>query len=174
MSQMAAMWTETANAFSAAHDQIGDKWDADTPCEGWTVKDVVQHAAGVQVLFGGALGLEAEEGADWPSVQAAMAAVIADPSNLEGEVDHPALGTMPKEQVLGIAITDLLIHTWDLARGIGADETLPAGPTQAALMGLQGLPPEVIRAPERFNDAIDIADGSSLQDQLIAFSGRQP
>ncbi len=174
MSQFAELWTETADAFSATYDQIGDQWDADTPCEGWTVKDLVEHAAGVQVLFGAALGLEAEAGADWPSVQSAMAGVIADPSNLEGEVDHPALGTMPKEQVLGVALTDLLIHTWDLARGIGADDTLPAGPTQAALMGLQGLPPEVIRAPERFHDALDAGDGASVQDQLIAFSGRQP
>jgi len=81
---------------------------------------------------------------------------------------------MPRQGVAGLVIGDLLVHSWDLARSIGVDETLPAGPVQATLMGLQRLPDKMLRGGTMFGPAIEIADDASPQDQLLAFVGRQP
>ena len=45
------------------------------------------------------------------------------------------LGRRFTEQGLnvGIVTNDLLVHTWDLARSIGADETLPPDAVEASL-----------------------------------------
>ena len=126
-------------------------------------------------MVAGALGASVPEGADWAGVQSTIEAAMADPSALEGNLpeDSP-LGPMPKHQALGIAIGDLLIHTWDLSRAIGADETLPADGVQAVQMGLGNMPDEFMRAPGRFAAQVDVAADANAQDKLIAFAGRQP
>ena len=78
------------------------------------------------------------------------------------------------QQVLGLLVTDLLVHSWDLARSIGADETLPPEAVEAALMGLQRMPEQMLRGDAMFAPAVEVADDASPQDRLIAFAGRQP
>ncbi len=176
MTGPASMWNETAELYTQRLSALTDEqWSAQTPCEEWDVRAVVDHANGVQALIAGALGASVAEGADWPTLRGAIASALEDPSVLEGTLpeDSP-LGPMPKHQVLGIAIGDLLIHTWDISRAIGADETLPEEAVQAVRMGLGNMPEEFMRAPGRFAAAIDVGDAASAQDQLIAFSGRQP
>ena len=171
---MAKMWQDVAEAFQERYDAIGDNWEAQTPCAEWNVRQLVDHAVGVQVNFGGSVGLEASEGADWPTVKAGMMATLADPENLAGTTNHPAFGEVPKARVLGIGISDLLIHAWDLGRAVGFEGELPADAVAAAYEGLQQLPPEVIRAPERFSEPIQVSDDADMLTKLIAFSGRQP
>ena len=79
----------------------------------------------VQLAMSQLVGATTEDGADWPTTRDGMAAVLARPAALEGTSTHPRLGEGPKVHWLTIATNDMLIHTWDLARSIGADETLP-------------------------------------------------
>ena len=174
MSQMISAWEATAAEFDSRFQQINDQWGASTPCEGWDVSALVEHAYGVQAQFGGAIGLDASAATDWPSTRSAMSAALNVDGALEGEIDHPVLGTVPKERVVAIAMADLLIHTWDLAKAIGADTTLPEQLVAPVYEGLQQLPAEIMRAPERFGEASTGAEGASLQDQMIAYAGRQP
>ena len=124
--------------------------------------------------MGGSVGLEAPEGADWPALKEAMLATLANPENLAGTTNHPAFGEVPRVRMLGIGISDLLIHSWDLGQAIGYEGELPADAVAAAYEGLQQLPPEVIRAEDRFADAVQVADDADMLTKLIAFSGRQP
>ena len=174
MSNPIELWQQTADAFDARFKAIDKaQWGAATPCAEWTVHELVSHATGVQVGMGGALGGQAAEGADWKAAKAAMEQALAAPGALDGTVDHPLFGTMPKAMIVGIATTDLLLHTWDLARAIGADDKLPAAPTEVALAALQSMPADFIRATGRFADAVDIDDSADVQAKLIAFSGRK-
>ena len=174
MSNPIELWQTTADAFDARFKAIDKgQWAASTPCSEWTVHELVSHATGVQVSMGGALGGQAAEGADWKAAKAAMEQALTAPGALDGTVDHPLFGTMPKAMIIGIATTDLLLHTWDLARAIGADETLPTAPAEVALAALQGMPAEFIRAPGRFASAVEVADSADLQAKLLAFSGRK-
>lgn len=169
------IWKQAAENFDRHHNAVADdQWGSSSPCDDWTVRELVDHAVGVQTMMGGALGGAAGEGADWATARAAIDAAVAGPDALDGSIDHPALGEMPKHQVLGIAAADLLLHSWDLARAIGADESLPAEAVEATMMGLSRMPAEFMRASGRFGAEVPVGDDASDQDRLIAFSGRQP
>lgn len=165
-----AIWQQAAEKWSEVVAQVGDdQWDSATPCSDWTVRELVDHAQGWQAK--GAMMLGATEmPADWASTKAALADGFADPANLEGTAD--ALGGMPKHMAAGLLIADLLIHSWDLARSIGADDTLPAEAVDSVMMGLSRMG-DGMRG-SAFGQPVEVADDASAQDKLIAFSGRQP
>ena len=173
MASVGDTWNTVAAKWTELHGQIGDTdWDKPSTCEGWNVRDVVDHANSWQVIGGNTLGAEIAEGADWSSIQPAMAAALADPSNLEGKAE--GFGGMPKQGVAGMVIGDLLVHCWDVARSLGLDETLPEDAVTSTLMGLQRMPDEVLRSDKMFGPAIPVADDASAQDKLLGFVGRQP
>ena len=168
-------WQMAADAFDQRYKAIAKtQWEAATPCAEWNVHQLVAHAVGVQSSFGAALGSTVAENADWPTARAAMATALAQPGVLDGTVNHPALGEAPKAMLVGIATNDLLIHTWDLARAIGADERLPTELATAAYEGLKQLPAEAIRAPGRFDAAVEVPADADIQTKLLAFAGRKP
>ena len=68
----------------------------------------------------------------------------------------------------------VLVHSWDLDRAIGVDETLPEAAAASTMMGLQRMPNEMLRREGMFGPAVAVADDASAQDKLIAFVGRQP
>lgn len=173
MNPMIDMWNSTADAWNQRYEQIADQWEAGTPCSEFSVKQLCEHAAGAQAGIMGGLGMDVPEDAEWPAVYEAVKAGMT-PDALEGTIDHPMMGTVPKMRMIGIAISDLLVHTWDLSRGLGVDDTLPEAPVAATYEGLQQFPPEVMRAPGMFGAPVEVADDASVQDQMIAFAGRQP
>lgn len=173
--QHIAIWKQAADAFDASYAAIGEQGQNTSPCEGWCVDEVVAHAVGTQAGFlGSMLGADIAEGADWPSVRAALEPALEAEGALDGMTDGGPMGQMPKTVILGIGASDLLLHAWDVARGVGADETLPAEAVAAAYAGLQRFPPEMMRGSGMFAQPVDVADDADMQTQLIAFSGRQP
>jgi uncharacterized protein (TIGR03086 family) len=175
MSDPVENWKTAADGFDRRYRAITvAQWGASTPCSEWTVRDLVTHAAVVQVSFGGALGATVAEDADWPTARAAMEAALSRPGSVEGTTNHPAFGEAPKAMLLSVATNDLLIHTWDLARAIGADETLPADLAASAYAWLQQLPAAAIRGAGRFADEVSVPADADAQTKLLAFAGRRP
>lgn len=111
---------------------------------------------------------------DWMSVRRGMADLLAAPDAIVGSVAVPGLGEMTKGQILDICTYDLLIHTWDLSRAIGANEQLPEPLVRTCLDWLQGLPAEIVRSPGRFEAALEVEPGASLQARMVAYAGRMP
>ncbi len=169
------IWNSSADAFTARFDAItDDQWEASTPCAEWNVKELVEHSVGVQVGFAGALvGAEIPEGADWPTARDAIRAALQNESALDGMTEMGPMGEVPKTVPFGIAASDLLVHSWDLARAIGADESLPADAVAATHAGLKRFPPAMMRAEGRFADEVEAADSDDAQTQLLKFAGRQ-
>jgi len=166
-------WNETADRFDARVRQIqGSQWGDPTPCPEWNVEALVNHVAGTHVFFGSLLGLQ-DVGPKWRDVRQAMAARLEDADALSGTAEVPGMGTMPKTAILDICIYDMLIHTWDLSRAIGADDTLPQDTAEEGFAWLQTLPPAVIRAPGRFGEAIPVDTDADAQTRLLAFAGRK-
>ncbi len=168
------IWNSSADAFTQRFEAISEEqWAASTPCEGWTVKELVDHAVGVQVQFaGGLVGADIPEGADWPTARDAIQAALATEGVLDGMTEMPPMGTVPKTVPFGISASDLLIHTWDLARAIGADESLPAAPVAATHAGLQRFPEQAMRGEGMFGPAIDCGDDADEQTKMLGFAGR--
>lgn len=167
------LWKTTANAFDQRHAAVGDKGGADTPCSEWDVSTLVAHAVGVQQMFiGGMVGAEIPEGADWSTTKAAIEAAMT-PEALAGTTNHPSFGEVPKAMLVGIGTSDLLVHTWDLARALGTDETLPPEAVTICFGGLQQLPEEVRLGDGRFATPVETADDADEQTKFLSFSGRQ-
>ena len=166
------MWGMVAAKWTEVNDQIGEADAAkSSTCDGWCVQDIIDHATGWQITGGNVLGAEIPEGADWATIQSAMTAALSNPANLEGQAE--GFGGMPKQGVAGMVIGDLLIHSWDLARSLGVDETLPAEAVTSTLMGLQRMPEPMLRGENMFGPAIEVPEDASDQEKLLGFVGRQ-
>jgi uncharacterized protein (TIGR03086 family) len=119
------------------------------------------------------VGATTEAGADWPAVRDGMAAVLAKPDALEGTSVHPRLGEGPKVRWVSIATNDMLIHTWDLARSIGADESPPAEEVLACQAFLEQLPHSILRESGRYVAEVEVPEDADAQTKLLAFAGRR-
>jgi uncharacterized protein (TIGR03086 family) len=166
-----------------------DDWDRPTPCEDWTVRDLVVHVlvgarasavlvqggsrADAETLFAAAalpddvLG-EFEAGAD------AQAAAFAQPGAMERITQHPA-GDFPGQMLLGFRIGDYAIHAWDLGRAIGADEQLPDELVAHVWENIGPAAP-FLAASGRFGTGAsgDVGEDAPLQTRLLDATGRRP
>lgn len=172
------VWREAADKWTEVYARVGDAdWALQTPCKEWSVRGLVDHTLQWQATGGAMLGAATASGDDWETIREAYAIYLSDPSNLAGTVEEFA--GIPRQELTGFLIGDLLIHSWDLARSIGADETLPPDAVEATMAGLQNVPPALLRGHNPLGQAmmgpaVETPDGASIQDRMLAFSGRRP
>jgi hypothetical protein len=67
---------------------------------------------------------------------------------------------------------DLLVHTWDLARTIGADERLDEDSVRQAYEALKPMD-AMIRQPNFFGPKLDPPNDADLQTEFLYFLGRR-
>lgn len=171
----AAIWQQAADCFEAKLAAVGeDQWDAPTGCDDWTVRQLVDHTLFWQANLASVLGAQVSAEDGWDTIKSAIAGALADPSSLEGTIDGGPMNGMPKHQGMGLGTADALLHSWDLARAIGADDSLPAEAVEAVQMGLERVPEKMLRSPGMFGPAVEVADDADAQTKLIGFTGRQP
>ena len=169
------IWLLAADSFEATLAQVGeDQWTAPTGCGEWTVRDLVDHALFWQCNLASLVGAEVTPEDGWAAIKATIVAGLENPSALDGAIEAGPMAGMPKHQGMGLATADILVHGWDLARAIGADDALPAAAVEAVHMGLEQAPPEMIRNPQVFGPIVEVPADASAQDKLIGFVGRQP
>jgi uncharacterized protein (TIGR03086 family) len=102
----------------------------------------------------------------------AIERIAGDPETLAREIDGP-LGTMPAGRIIGRFVTmDLLVHTWDLARAVGADERLDEEAVRRAYEVVQPMD-AMIRQPNVFGPRLDPPAGADLQTEFLYFLGRR-
>jgi uncharacterized protein (TIGR03086 family) len=109
------------------------------------------------------------------------AAAFATPVALERILDHP-LGQVPGRQALAVRTTDSTVHTWDLARAIGVDDTLDAGLVEWIDDHLDEIYAGLAETPistdstHRFFAAPpgESVPAASTQDRLLHRMGRKP
>ena len=150
-------------------------WERPSPCAGWTARDVVDHVAGGYVGLVSEFGVEvARQGdpqADWMSARDALLAVANRHGALNVVVNHPA-GEMPFGRMIGVLVTtDTLVHTWDLARAVGADDSLDEELCRRAYE--RALPADTaLRASGLFGPKVHYAEEDPIQVKLLRFYGR--
>ncbi|MGD9705432.1 MAG: TIGR03086 family metal-binding protein [Acidimicrobiia bacterium] len=156
-----------------------DAWDNQSPCAEWKARNVVEHVANNFLRFGGALsgtthppmGADESPAAAWARAKEALVSQL-DTADLSAVIPGP-FGPMPAEQLIGrILATDLLVHTWDLARAVGGDESLPADIVEGAYSGLKPLD-AMLRQSGVFGPKVDVEPGADLQTEFLAFVGRR-
>ena len=155
-------------------------WASESPCEGWTARDVVAHSIGnLRALrdcveggdFIASFGkpVEGEVAAAWRDVQAGA----ADPLRKASMLDALTVGgnSMPPSAIIDGLMRDLVIHTWDLARAVGDDERLPDELVVAATEAMSMVSDES-RGPGFNGQVVPAPPGADAQTRLLALSGR--
>ena len=176
----------TAHFGDLVHKIDAVQWGSPTPCSDWDVRALVNHlvyeARWAPPLLAGRTIEEVGEqfegdllGADpqtsYDDALSAASTAITAPGALEREV-HLSYGDTPAAEYLAQLTCDFVIHAWDLARGIGADDTLDpdlvawvddVARPQAAMLAASGL----------FDPPIDVPDDADPQTKLLALFGRR-
>jgi len=162
----------TASKIPAAADKLGET----TPCDAWDVRTLLDHLIDTQKFFAAKA-----RGEDVPFPTATPPSVIGDDpvAAYEGTRQevlraHREPGALEKTgPMLGIALTDQLVHGWDLATATGQDATMPEDLAEAAFATIDGRLTDEQRG-KSFKAAVDVPDDASAQDRLLAYTGRQP
>ena len=77
------------------------------------------------------------------------------------------------DAIATFVLGDVLVHTWDLARAGGLDETLDPDVVHDMLVAMEPLD-EMLRASGQYGPRVEVAPDADEQTRLIAFTGRQP
>ena len=171
-----------AAGFGAAAAGTRD-WDAPTPVPEWVARDVVAHLVGwFPPFLRDGSGIELPSGpsvaddpaAAWEHHSAALQAVLDDPATTERVFAHVHMPEMPvPDAVDRFYTTDVLMHTWDLARASGLDDGLDPDECEAVLAGMLPLD-EVLRSSGHYGPKQPVDDDASPVLRLMAFVGRDP
>jgi uncharacterized protein (TIGR03086 family) len=181
MTEVQDRYRMVSDGFSAVVGAVApDRWSSQSPCDEWKARDVVAHVvAGHRGVIAAVRGGESEPlGPDedpqqaWESACQRMVEITGDPEALGMEVDGPA-GKMPAGDIIGRFVTmDVLVHTWDLARAVGADERLDEDSVRRAYEALKPMD-AMIRQPRVFGPKLEPPGDADLQTEFLYFLGRR-
>jgi uncharacterized protein (TIGR03086 family) len=161
--------------------------DNTTPCDDWTVRELLNHVVGGAHMFAGAFTGQAPAGHDghdgpvdllggdpaaaWQGAMEAFEAGVDSPGALDNMVPMP-WGPTPGTIVYEILKFDVLVHAWDLAKATGQQVALPDEMVEGTIaVAKQFISPE-LRASGAFGPEVEAPAGASPIERLAAFSGR--
>ena len=169
-----------------------DQLTAPTPCPDYTLGDLLEHVHGLALAFTAAARKEVLPDAgqgpsgdasrlpdDWRESTttrlAALAAAWRDDAAWEGLTTVAGV-TMPAADMAAVAVDEVVVHGWDVARSSGQDLEVD----DTALAVASGFV-EALSGPEQaqlrsgiFGPAVPVPEDASALDRLIASTGRDP
>ncbi len=156
-----------------------------TPCADYTVGDLLDHVAGFLIAFraaavkepidrpgaGDAAGLPADWRTRLPADLDAMLEAWAAPDAWEGMTAAGGVD-LPGEVAGVVALDELVIHGWDLAKATGQPagyggpglDAVYAAVQQFRAAGLDGI----------FGAEVAVAEDAPLLDRILGVTGRDP
>jgi len=185
MSENLRNYTKAMYGFDAVIRRVpAGAWENQSPCAEWKAVDVVGHVVGGAAMIrafatgtpltGERPSTRALAGADpyaaWAAGRDAAFEALDHPDALHRVAATP-FGEMPVDDFLGIFCTDVLTHTWDLARaaGIEAHVDLPlAGRLYEGVKPMDAM----LRGPGLFDAKKAAPAGGGTVEEMMAFLGR--
>ncbi len=178
----AAAYDRYAAVFTDRVRGVADgDWDDPAPPAGWRARDVVAHLDWVRGFLEGGSDVRLEEGPDasedpvgaWTALDQQVRALLNDPATAERTYASQMLGTMPLGRAIHQFFTaDVFMHTWDLSRATGQDETLDPQMARQLRQGLESMPAEVLRGSGQFGPPQPAPEDADEGQKLMAFAGR--
>lgn len=158
-------------------------WDAPAPVEGWVARDVVRHLvewfpgfleSGAGITLPRGPSVDDDPVGAWETHSDAVQALLDDPATASKVLSNEHIGDVPlPEAVDRFYTSDVFMHTWDLARATGQDETLDPEKCQVLLAGMEPID-EMLRASGQYGPRVEVPADADVQTRLIAFIGRDP
>ncbi len=157
-----------------------------TPCPAYAVADLVEHLDGLALAFTAAARKEPLADADpapdgglaggWrervPARLAALAAAWTDPAAYAGTTTAGGV-EMPGEVTALVALDEVVVHGWDLARALGA----PYDPDPAAIAACLDFVGSFDAPADDgglFGPPVPVRADAPALDRLIGAAGRDP
>lgn len=180
MTDIAQKFTERADAFAAILDATDDQWDAPTPCEGWSIRDVVVHTIDTERDFLQRHGLSpgpAPDAADPASAWRAHAAEVAEVLARDGVAEREYDGHFGRTTIAATMADfygwDLVIHGSDIARATGQPWSISDSEAAALHATADGWG-QALYSEGVCGAAVPVPDDASATDRLLARLGRDP
>lgn len=161
------------------------QWAALTPCEQWTVADLLRHVVGGNRLFAAAArqqqaapptGPDDVPETELPAAYEDSVHDVVEAFGLPGALDRGMsvpFGTVPGSVALHLRLTEFLVHGWDLAQATGQPTDFPEALAEQELAfsqaALSQLPPD--RRP--FAAPQPVPATAPALDRLAALLGRR-
>ncbi|MFE0460469.1 TIGR03086 family metal-binding protein [Kitasatospora sp. NPDC058965] len=174
MTELAALFARTAAAVPA------DRLTAGTPCERFTVAELLTHLGSVlpdsaraaaKLPRTGAPGAVTEPAAVAASAERAAEAWLR-PDAMTGDTDFGP-GVIPASIAAAVTLQELGLHGWDLARATGQPfEVSEQAGTE--LLGAVERIADQARANGGYGPALTAPAGAGAFDRALALSGRAP
>ena len=156
-----------------------------TPCEHYTVGDLVDHVGGAALAFTAAAVKKPLEGApsgdasrlgpDWrtriPADVRALGQAWQDGDAWQGMTAAGGVD-LPGEVAGVVALDELLIHGWDLAKATGQTAAFDDAELAAVHQFVQQFGKEGTEG--LFGPAVDVPDDGPLLDRVLGLAGRDP
>jgi uncharacterized protein (TIGR03086 family) len=167
------------------HQVKDDQWGAPTPCADWTVRDLVNHvvneARWTSPLLAGRTVAEVGDAFDgdllgddptaaWDDAGAEATAAVDEPGAME-RTTHLSFGDVPAPEYIRQLVADHLIHGWDLARAIGADDRLDPELVNAVAAWFTGME-QIYRSGGAVGPRPTTTGDGGPQAELLAAFGR--
>ncbi|QDY79718.1 TIGR03086 family metal-binding protein [Streptomyces qinzhouensis] len=169
-----------------ADGQLGEP----TPCPDYTVRELLGHLAGLSAAFRDTalknLGPTTDTPPDsarpvldddWrtvlPERLGALAAAWAGPEAWEGMTRAGGV-TLPAEVAGQVALNELVVHGWDLARATGQPYGLPEASLRVSYELLAAAGDDDTLRGTNFGPAVAVAKDTPLLERVIGLSGRDP
>ena len=165
-----------------------DQLDAATPCEGLTVRDLLEHVRGfcgaftavgrkdIENIPGGAPPDGSKLPPNWREVITKKSEELAgawnDPASWSGTT-KVAGNDMPAEMAGAIALDEVVLHAWDLAVATGQ----PYNPPDDAVSTIEPLVQNLSNpkgTPGLFGPRVDVPDSAPRFHQVLGLAGRDP
>ncbi|MGC4864445.1 TIGR03086 family metal-binding protein [Micromonospora sp. DT53] len=181
---------EAHKALRATAEGIpADAWDLPTPCERWTVTQVLQHATGDQIAFAAAIvgGAGPSEDPFAPSgriegdkligLRAALdasARAWAGVADDDPQVRTPLpLGALPAQVGAVACALDAAVHAWDIAVATGQPSPLNDNLARPLLEVARQVV-EPLRNYGAYAPALDAGAEADDVSALLSYLGRDP
>ena len=164
-----------------------EQWTNATPCAEWDVRTLVNHVVGeilwVPPLLEGATIAEVGDRFDGDVLGADPQATThravrdleraaAEPGAQDRTV-HLSFGDFPGGDYLGQVASDVVIHTWDLAKGTNGDDELGSH-LVAFVQSFLGPQIDAWRSAGAFGPPAATPPDATPQQRLLASTGRSP
>jgi uncharacterized protein (TIGR03086 family) len=167
--------------------------DAPTPCPAYSVGDVAEHIAGLTLAFTAAARKEGNYGGDGPPPPgdaarlepgwrdrvvadlAELADAWQDPSAYEGQTQAGGVDMSGAEAGM-VALNELVVHGWDLARASGQPYDVDDAAVSACVeFGelFSGPGTEEMRG-DAFGPVVEVPTDATPLDRLVGLMGRDP
>ncbi|HSK95166.1 MAG TPA: TIGR03086 family metal-binding protein [Euzebyales bacterium] len=163
------------------------RWDAPSPCEGWTVRDIAGHIVwGQEQLRHWATGQRysrrdgapgaAQPGdlagddpvATWRAARSAADTALDDGA-LGRTVTLPGLGAVPLPAIMPLMVTDLLAHAWDIGHALGLHVRVDADLIAGSFAWARD---NIMRVPGFFGPELAAPPDADEQTRWLAYLGR--